>query len=163
MLWFKIYWKEFEDAMLINRIPKLFLEKINSTNSRILGFPRHFFNILGGIQAVTWNYHSSSQQRPCRYIIIIYTIQCSSSQQRPCRYIIINKITGAAASTYSFVQADPTGIQVVVADLILAEAAILKKSETKKPQILILAEAAILKKGQTKKPTPSVSPYNDLC
>ena len=26
------------------------------------------------------------------------------------------KITGAAASTYSFIQADPTGIQVVVAD-----------------------------------------------
>ena len=26
------------------------------------------------------------------------------------------KITGAAASTYSLVQADPTGIQVVVAD-----------------------------------------------
>ena len=34
-----------------------------------------------------------------------------------CRYfIIIIKITGVAASTYSFVQADPTGIQVVVAD-----------------------------------------------
>ena len=31
-------------------------------------------------------------------------------------YIIIIKITGAAASTYSLVQADPTGIQVVVAD-----------------------------------------------
>jgi hypothetical protein len=29
---------------------------------------------------------------------------------------MINKITGAAASTYSFVQADTTGIQVVVAD-----------------------------------------------
>jgi hypothetical protein len=26
------------------------------------------------------------------------------------------KITGAAASTYSLVQADPTGIQIVVAD-----------------------------------------------
>ena len=33
-----------------------------------------------------------------------------------CRYIIIIKITGAAASTYSLVQADPTGIQVVGAD-----------------------------------------------
>ena len=62
--------------------------------------------------------------------------------------IIIIKITGAAASTYSFVQADPTGIQVVVAERShtnrpVGEAAILKKSETKKPQILILAEAAI--------------------
>ena len=46
----------------------------------------------------------------------------SSSSDWLCRagilflYYYSIKITGAAASTYSLVQADPTGIQVVVAD-----------------------------------------------
>ena len=74
-----------------------FLEKINSTNSRIPKTLQH----LG-------RYTAAGCDLKLPY--------CSSSQQRPCRYIIIIKITGAAASTYSFVQADPTGIQVVVAD-----------------------------------------------
>ena len=78
-----------------------------------------------------------------------------------CRYIIIIKITGAAASTYSLVQADPTGIQVVVADPTgktdFTGWTATQKKRTKEFRILILAEAAIQKKGQTKKPPPSVT------
>ena len=81
-----------------------------------------------------------------------------------CRYIFIIKITGAAASTYSLVQADPTGIQVVVADptgktdftgwtaiqknkpmYIYMETGLKTQNSkrNKEFQILILAEAAI--------------------
>jgi hypothetical protein len=83
-----------------------------------------------------------------------------------CRYIIIIKITGAAASTYSLVQADPTGIQVVVADPTgktdFTGWTATQKQRTKEFQILILAEAAILKKNETKKRIPSVRECSDL-